>query len=68
MSYIWVSYLHNEIYCPQIQLNLILFLKIMNKYSYIAREARKTNFVRWRIKISGMGGTPGQALMGGTTP
>ena len=32
MSYIWFSQQNKEVYCPQIQLNLILFAQIMNKY------------------------------------
>ena len=72
MSYIWVSSQNNELYCPQIQLNLILFVKNNEQILvYCARSTRKI-FVRGGTKVSvgglkilGMGGT---GLSGGDNP
>ena len=41
MSYIWVNQQHNEVHYLQIQLNLILFIILMDKYWYIVCEMQE---------------------------
>ena len=41
MSYIWVNQQHNEVHYLQIQLNLILFMILMDKYWYIVCEMQE---------------------------
>ena len=41
MSYIWVNQQQNEVHYLQIQLNLILFIILMDKYWYIVCEMQE---------------------------